>query len=376
MMKRWIACILGLLFTMITTGCTTEKSSVEYNSDKQVSQSEGNANAYISANGELIYGDVNIAENSFELVDEAVELGIRAQKDIISDIAINDNNEVCCSISTSNGTEFGDKVYIVKEDEIKKTIQLEDGYGASTIMQGQDEIYIQGAVRPAEANPDGVPFVTINTDNDEVMNEFHVKGVVVASVAYKDDMYMMVAEAEKIGYKGFNECYMAKLNHNTKQIEILNDSVEAQFARSMAVTEDGVVYVVDTPMFSEESEVSHLYAYDTEGNFIQKYKLDNWADKIVINDENIAYISHRGATEMYDDAGNTVTVFDLNQGKIVNSIQVDEGPSDLYLYEKYLFVATYTASTVDAINMENNEMIGRIKVDDIYKIDQVIVTEK
>ena len=187
---------------------------------------------------------------------------------------------------------------------------------------------------------------------------------------------LIVTEAGKIGYEGFSQAYMAKYNLETKQVEIINETVDSLFARSMDITRDGSICVVDTPMFSDNEEVSGLHIYDTEGRLVNKYKLEDWADKIIVNDQNIAYISHRGVNEIYDDEGTTLTVFDLNKGEVITKIAVSKGPSDMFIYQNYLFVSAYTDSAVDAINMDTNEVIGTVYIDSLYKIDQVVINQR
>lgn len=47
----------------------------------------------------------------------------------------------------------------------------------------------------------------------------------------------------------------------------------------------------------------------------------------------------------------------------------------MYIFENYLFVSNYTDCTVFIINIDSNIKIGEIKIDDIYKIDQIIDKE-
>lgn len=369
MKKRWL--LLSVLAVLLS-GCSGANTNEMPTKQEQTE----NVNIYISANGDLLYTIGKISENCFEASSNVESMGIRKKRDIISEIVSDNNDLVYCSISTSNGTDFGEKVYVIKENKIIEEINVGKEYGANIMAQNGEKVFVQGAVVPAEINPKGVPFVGIDVDSHEVGDGFEVKGVVTAIATHERDVYMLVVEADKIGYEGFNSCYIAKYDYETEKIEIINDNVEAQYARSMIVTENGIIYIINTPMFSDEEEVSELYAYDIEGNFVKMIDLENWADQIVINDNNIAYITHRGETEIYDDAGTTITVFDLEQEKVIDTIEVGEGPSDLYIYDDYLFVSTYTSSMIEAINMNNNEVIGKIEIDDFYKIDQIIITQK
>lgn len=368
MKKKWIV----LLFTVLLIQGCAAPAAFESKNDADIGTT-GNLNIYISANGDLFHAKGKLDADSFNVAKKAESFGIRKKRDIISEIENDANGNVYCSITTSNGVSFGEIVYVVKENNIKEIVNVGEEFGASTLLKNDDSIYVQGAVVPANEDSQGVPFVKISVDNLSTEFGFNVKGIVSADATYNNDIYMFVIEAEKVGYSGFNECYLAKYDYKKGTLEIINDDVKAANPRSMVITEDGKIFVVDTPMFTDEEKSSHLYEYDVTGAFIDKFELDNWADRIVLDGET-AYISHRGKNELYDDAGETVSVFDLKTGKCLSKLQVGRGPADLKIYNGVLFVGTYTDSTVEAIDTKTGNCIGKMQLEDTCKIDQIIIT--
>ena len=372
-MKRKMILLLAALFLL--QGCVGVAPETSEKKGASTSSGAGNVNVYVSANGDLLYIDATLSEGAFGTTGKPESFEIRKKRDLISEIIEDENGRVYCSITTSNGVDFGEKVYVVKENNIEEVVNVGKQFGASTLLKSADDIYVQGAVVPADSSSPGVPFVKVDTGDLSSEHAFDVKGVVTADETYKNDIYMFVNDAEKVGYEGFNECYLAKYDYENKKLEIINDDVKAVNPRSMAISEDGKIYVVDTPMFTDEEKSSYLYEYDTNGEFIGVCELDNWADRIILADDDTAYISHRGMNELYDDAGTTVSVFDLKSKMCTKKIDVGQGPSDLRLLDDTLFVATYTDGTVEAYDTKSYKCMGKIKLDDIYRIDQIIVTK-
>lgn len=367
--------LLGIiLLLLLITGCSKNLPSKEIALDKKIIENGESINIYISANGDLLYCDGNLSEDSVSIGD-VVSLGIRKDKNIISEIEEDNKGDIYCTISTSDGNKIGNKIYVINQDNIKDIIELEKNFGPNKIIHTGSELYVAGAIKPASYNENGIPYAVLDEENEEVTNEFYIKGILGASVIYNNYTYMVICEAEKIGYTGFDGSYMLRINNETKEIEIINDEIKADTPRDMAVDSNGNLYVIDTPMFTEEDTVSVMYKYDVEGNELSTYQLEDWADKIIIGEDGLAYITHRGESELYDDMGQKVTVFDTEKEETVEEIQVGKGPSDLYMYDKYLFVTNYTDSSVSVMNMDTNNKIGEITIDDRYKIDQIIVTD-
>jgi hypothetical protein len=75
-----------------------------------------------------------------------ISLGIRANKDIISEIEKDNKGDTYCTICSSNGVNSGNEIYIVNKSKVKNIIELEEEFGPNSIINIGPEMYIARAV--------------------------------------------------------------------------------------------------------------------------------------------------------------------------------------------------------------------------------------
>jgi hypothetical protein len=62
-----------------------------------------------------------------------------------------------------------------------------------------------------------VPCLVLDVKKQIPTDKFYFKGILTASAVFENNTYMIISEAEKVGYIGFNSSYMMKNDNDTKK---------------------------------------------------------------------------------------------------------------------------------------------------------------
>lgn len=254
------------------------------------------------------------------------------------------------------------KVVVIENGEITKTIKISDKYGAQNTISdiGKKKAYIMFALQPAPYNPQGTPFKIIDTEKDEVIKPFSLKGSFDGYDIKNNFIYACVTSTD-LGYKDVPNNYLVSINRDTQDIKILTPKGLEFSPTDLKVAPNGKIYLVSSlnNLKYEGCNEPKISIYNTNGAFIREVKLDlPYCDKIIINEDGIAYINHNNA----GDFGDTITIFDTNTDKVIGKITGFNGPSGMVIKDNFLFVSNYNTGKISVVDLKSKETIGSIEL--------------
>ncbi|KNZ70765.1 hypothetical protein Tfer_0444 [Thermincola ferriacetica] len=271
-------------------------------------------------------------------------------------------NKIYCSNYGSNGEIQKGRIVVLKNGDIINTIKIKDKYGAQDIIfdPGKKKAYVMFILQPAPYNPSGTPFKIIDTEKDEVIKPFSLKGSFYGYDIKGNYIYVCV-DAIDLGYKDVPNNYIASIKRNTQEIKVLTPKGLNFCPTDLKIAPNGKIYMVSSfnNLKYEGCKEPKVSIYNTDGTFLKEIKLDlPDCNKIVINKDGMAYITHNNG----GDSGDTITVFNTNTDKVVGKIKGFSGPAGMAIKDNYLFVSNYNTGKISVVDLKLSKIIGNIKL--------------
>ncbi|HWP98733.1 MAG TPA: hypothetical protein VN426_17965 [Syntrophomonadaceae bacterium] len=375
-------------FVYLLTGCVHNNSNIIKSEEQQVISlddmiNQPNKVSYNTLSKYDIYSSVagninliqvlNIEKNHIQTT-QPILIDFKKSDRITGAIALASKDKIYCSVFEEGG-KFGNG---------KRIIALKDGTFCN-------EIYFKNSAGPGEIINDvernrayvcmkskGNPVNIIDTSTDAVVGKMDIKGFMQSFDLNETNIYAAIYGAEKMDYKDVPDCYLLRINRTTGKAEVLPSNNANKFPQDLKISPNGKIYTVNCPLLyhTEETKEFKLSVYDLAGNFIKDIMVDPWPYHIAIDTNGIAYISHRGAEELYDDRGSQITVFDTNQDKVISNITGFHGPSDLIIKDHFLFVLNNGSSSITVVDTNSGEIWGSISLGSNTPPDSLVVLAK
>ena len=253
------------------------------------------------------------------------------------------------------GVAQGNKVAVLEKNKVKRYLEFPDYKGLSRMIKDKSggSAYVMAAVRPAEANPAGVPLLSFNTETEEKLPLLSVKGIPGGYTEKGEDLYLAVSGADKLGYSDVPDSYIARVEEGSRNVEIVATLDKQTRIEGIAAGEDRLFLVTTVP---KDEGKGMLSTFNFQGEHLRDYDLAAYPFDLLLNNGSL-YISHRGAR--YD--GDQVTVFDTKTNEIVKEIHGFIGAGHMDKKDQYLFVSNEGDPSVAVIDMEINKLIDTIE---------------
>lgn len=130
--------------------------------------------------------------------------------------------------------------------------------------------------------------------------------------------------------------------------------------KGMSISNDGNIFVIKMPLNPKEFKNSSLIGYDLYGNQICEYPLPTGGRDIVIDEDGLAYITHNDKEIYGDRKGTTITVIDTNTGEDKGKIDGLYSPTEVEMYDEFLFVINDFSNTISVVNKAKKKIIENI----------------
>ncbi len=314
---------------------------------------------YARAGKKIVYAQVNekLTKDKLKIID------FRKKGMQLGGITKTPQNKIYCSIyRKANGDKMGKEIAIINNGKIDKYIELEK-YGPNEFINDLDrkKTYTMMAAQPKVYNPDGTPFTIIDSEKDQVIKQFNLKGFFSDYDFLDEKIYVAVYGAEGLGYEGLADSYIASIDRDTQEIEIITKEGLDFVPTDLKINSKGEIYLVSgiNPIKDGINE-PRITVIKNDGTFIKDMAIEPWAVGLIIDSRGIAYINHIGKVDLGDFSGDTITVYDTNTDDIVGKITGFNGASSMELIDNYLFVSNYQSGIISVVDTNKNSVIANI----------------
>lgn len=274
-------------------------------------------------------------------------------------------------------SKLANRVEVFENSKLSKELVFQDKYGPSSIINDREKnkAYVMFSLAPQSSNPNGTPFGIINTKNDEIIDTpFYIKGAIQGYDFDGQYIYVNVVDSDMAEYDDVPGRYILKIDRDNLSTEIVTKNGLDVYGRDLKINSDGNIYITSNGYFKDGEYVDEhkLSIYNKDGSLIENISLEPWCNNIVIDNNGIAYISHRDKDKRRDKLGDKITVFDTNKNQIIGSITGFKGPDSLIIKDNYLFVSNTRGKSISIVDTNSREIIGNIPLSfDPYSISVV-----
>lgn len=325
---------------------------------------------YISASGNLMYLQVDKIQNN--KIDYNI-IGFNKLKDknkYVGDLAVSKDNSIFCVLTSFSSVEHGRKVLNFDKGKLKKEISLNKSTPNDVIISDAEKGFSYISYKPAikSAFPNGTPFsIFSEKDSKEIEKKLFVKGMVQGYDMNDNYMYINVIGAKKSMYNDVPDSYVLKVDRDNLSSEVLVDNKDTNIV-DIKLNSRKNIYLLSNGYYSNGELInkSMLMVYDNNGKYIKKIKLDCWGSDLVIDDNDIAYISSRDKNGFWDQKGEIITVVDTKNDQVIDQLLGFSGPTNMFMKDSYIFVADTSNNAIQVIDTNIKKVIGKI---DLGKID-------
>jgi len=274
-------------------------------------------------------------------------------------------------------SKLANRVEIFENGKVSKELVFPDKGGPTSIINDRDnnKAYVMFKFSPRSINPNGTPFGIINTKNDEIIDTpFYIKGAIQGYDFDDKYIYVNVVDADMAEYNDVPGRYILKIDRDNLSTDIVTPNGLDLYGRDLKINKNGNIYITSNGYFKDSEYIDEhkLSIYNKDGSLIENVSLEPWCNNIVIDNNGIAYISHRDKDKRRDKLGDRITIFDTNTNQIVGSITGFKGPESLIIKDNYLFVSNTKGKSISIVDTNSREIIGNIPLSfDPYSISVV-----
>ncbi|WP_035287873.1 hypothetical protein [Clostridium sp. KNHs214] len=99
-----------------------------------------------------------------------------------------------------------------------------------------------------------------------------------------------------------------------------------------------------------------------DGKHLKDIRLNCLPSNIVIDKNDIAYITNRDKNSFWDQMGEKITIIDTKKDEIIGELERFKGPSTMVLKDFYLFISDTGNNVIVVIDIDSKKLIGRINL--------------
>lgn len=332
---------------------------------------------YVSVSGNLMYLQINKIENNKVDYNIVSFNKLKDENKFMGDMAESQDNSVFCVLTSLSNAEGGRKVLNFDKGNLKKEINLDKSTTNDVIIADAEKGYSYISYKPAikSAYPKGTPFSVISDkDNKEIENKLFIKGIVEGYALSDNYMYVNVIQAKKCDYDDVPNNYILRVDRNNLSSTVLLDNKETSIV-DIKLDSKKNMYLLSNGYYSDGKLVnkSTLMVYDKNGNYIKDIKLDCWGSDLVIDSNDIAYISSRDKDGFWDQKGENITIVDTKNDKVIDKLKGFSGPTGIFLKDSYIFVADTSNNAIQVIDTNTKKVIDKIDLGKKRFPEKVIV---
>lgn len=314
---------------------------------------------YVNNGGNLEI--INIREKNKQInVDKNAKVNFKETGDILHSLAYIKEGKIIGTFYDKVGGNLNNKVVTIYKDKVKKDITLKNK-GPSHIIADpiRNRAYILSAILPG-VHKNGIPLEIINTSSDREIGSISIKGAPLNYSIYKDKLYLTVVKANELGYQDVPNNYILQIDLPSGIQRIMTPNGFNYSPKGMSISNDGNIFVIKMPLNPKEFKNSSLIGYDLYGNQICEYPLPTGGRDIVIDEDGLAYITHNDKEIYGDRKGTTITVIDTNTGEDKGKIDGLYSPTEVEMYDEFLFVINDFSNTISVVNKAKKKIIENI----------------
>lgn len=343
-----------------------------YNKDKN-----SKYDIYVDIGGEIGVVQVfSINENKIDYSNMNV-IGLKKQGKTVDSIIEVEQNKVYASINSTDNHKVSNRVEVLEKGKVVKETIFDDKKGSSQMIYDKDnhKVFVMANLARIDVNPNGTPFGIIDSQNDKALNlPFYIKGAIQGYDTDGKNIYVNVVDADKCLYKDVPSRYIMKIDGKDSKVDIFTKNGIDVYARDLKIRGD-YIYIISNGYFQGEKYIPEhkLSILNKKGEIVKNVALDPWANKILIDENGIAYINHRDLDTRLDMKGNSLTMFDTNNNKIIGKIDGFKGPNSMEIKDNYLFVSNATGKSISVIDLSTRKIIGEISLGGYSSLSTAIV---
>ncbi len=341
-LKNFSKIVLILVIIMAFSSCSF---NTENNKEK------GKYEIYVKDRSRLAYTkiydnfDIDAVKNiSYNL---PFSLGTR-------DMEISNNGNMYQAICKNvNWNTLLKKIYIVKGDKIIENIETPDDCPSEMFMDG-NILYVFYVTWFKGTRPDGGLLTIIDTNTNKVIDNKRVFGTLDRRPKiYNDKIYLILNNANKLGYKEYTNKYMIEIDRETYEFKKLFD---LENIIDFDIYEDHM-YMIRAIQISRGKELFYLVKSDMEGKEISQKKIDYEVTSIEMKDDGIAYMYNKYIEYPF-------YIYDLKEDKLIKEIKDFGVVRNIEFIDNLLFVPAYKKNKILVINRDNFEVVKEIEFPD------------
>ena len=290
---------------------------------------------------------------------------------------ISDGNILCAFYGVKE--KEGKNLHVIDNGSIvsSKVFDELEVFSNQIIDEERNLAYLFGRTQDKDTTPKGTPIEIIDLDSKKVIDQLHFKGELYGCSMNDSYIYITVLLGKTYGYNDVEEAYIARINRETREYEILTKDGLDFGPIDIVATNDNTIYTISciNPRKNGGVNEPKISKFDEKGNLISEYEIPLWCDHMVIDDEGIIYINHIGKENMGDYEGEIMTVFDTKTDKIIDTIDGFKGCSNIKIAGEYLFVANYLTGDISVLKRKDRKLIGTFSIEDDGRLRQIEVIE-
>ncbi len=254
------------------------------------------------------------------------------------------------------------KIYMVKGDAKIGEIETPDDCPSEMFMDG-NILYVFYITWFKGTRPDGGLLTIIDTNTNKVIDNKRVFGTLDRRPKiYNDKIYLILNNANKLGYKEYTNKYMIEIDRETYEFKKLFD---LENIIDFDIYEDHM-YMIRAIQISRGKELFYLVKSDMEGNEITQKKIDYEVTSIEIQDDGIAY--------MYNQYVNSpFYIYDLKEDKLIKEIKDFGVVRNIEFIDNLIFVPGYKGNNILIIDRDNFEVVKEIELPDDVRLFDIKV---
>jgi hypothetical protein len=262
-------------------------------------------------------------------------------------------------------SNLANRVEVFENGKLSKELVFQDKHGPTSIINDREKnkAYVMFGLSTQDINPNGTPIGIIYTKTDEIIDTpFYIKGAIQGYDFDDKYIYMNVVDANMAKYNDVPGSYILRIDRDNLSTEIVTKNGLDVYGRDLKISKNGYIYITSNGYFKDSKYVDEhkLSIYNKDGSLVKNIPLDPWCNNIVIDNNGIAYISHRDKDKRRDELGDRITVFDTNKNQIIGSITGFTGPDSLIIKDNYLFVSNTRGKSISIVDTNSREIIGNI----------------
>lgn len=370
-----IFCLLFVIVFLVGCSKVNISQSTERNKDALY-------DIYFNASGNVGYIQIDSIQEGKIHVSNLHMFPLKKDKKTISYLSNTLTGEVYATVNSVLDGTYSDRVIVFKEGKIKEEIVFSNVNGPVDIISDKEKnkSYIISSPSSSHIYPNGTPVGILNNiDSKQIDHPLYIKGTTDGWAIDGNYIYVNVGFAQTLStYNDVPDNYIMRINRDDFTQTILTKSGFKMNGVDLVIPPNKKIYLLSNgyETYGMSQKDYKITIFNLNGEQLKEIKFPKRIDKMVVDQNGIAYISHKDKQELNDRLGETITIFDTNTDETIGEITGFKGPEDMKLIDTYLFVTNQGGRTISVIDTNTRKTIGDISLGEMKPYALTVIKNK